>query len=69
MWLDKAGVWALAELLGGKSLVKIIQEETHTCYLGSREVRHEWGYGCGTCEACLLRQKGWREFCNRLPTS
>jgi 7-cyano-7-deazaguanine synthase len=65
MGLDKAEVWALANSLGGGVLVEIIQEHTHTCYSGSREVRHEWGYGCGSCEACRLREKGWRDFCNR----
>lgn len=63
MWLDKAGVWALAQSLGGRELVNIVLEDTHTCYLGSREVRHDWGYGCGTCDACQLREKGWRKFC------
>jgi 7-cyano-7-deazaguanine synthase len=62
MWLDKAGVWELAHSLGGQELINIILEETHTCYQGSRDVRHEWGYGCGTCDACRLREKGWREF-------
>jgi 7-cyano-7-deazaguanine synthase len=62
MWLNKAGVWKLAHSLGGQELVNIILEETHTCYLGSREVRRNWGYGCGTCDACRLREKGWREF-------
>jgi 7-cyano-7-deazaguanine synthase len=65
MWLDKAGVWALAKSLGGQELVNIVLEDTHTCYMGSREVRYDWGYGCGTCDACLLREKGWREFCCR----
>jgi 7-cyano-7-deazaguanine synthase len=65
MWLDKAGVWALAQSLGGRELVKIVQEDTHTCYEGSREFRHDWGYGCGTCPACQLREKGWREFSRR----
>src|SRR5271163_956470 len=46
MWLDKAGVWALAQSLGGQGLINIVLEDTHTCYEGSREVRHEWGYGC-----------------------
>lgn len=62
MWLSKAGVWVLAQSLGGREFVDLVREETHTCYLGSREVRHDWGYGCGTCEACKLREKGWREF-------
>jgi 7-cyano-7-deazaguanine synthase len=65
MWLDKAGVWTLAQSIGGGELVNIILEDTHTCYLGSREVRHDWGYGCGTCDACQLREKGWRKFCFR----
>jgi 7-cyano-7-deazaguanine synthase len=65
MWLDKAGVWALAHSLGGQEFVHLVQEETHTCYLGSRGIRHDWGYGCGTCDACRLREKGWREFCRR----
>ena len=34
-------------------------EHTHTCYLGDREHRHAWGFGCGTCPACDLRAKGW----------
>jgi 7-cyano-7-deazaguanine synthase len=62
MWLTKAQVWRLAHSLGGPNLVEIIRENSHTCYLGSRETRHEWGYGCGKCEACRLRKKGWREF-------
>jgi 7-cyano-7-deazaguanine synthase len=65
MWLDKAGVWELAYSLGGQQLVSMVKEDTHSCYSGSREVRHDWGYGCGTCDACRLREKGWREFCCR----
>jgi 7-cyano-7-deazaguanine synthase len=59
MWLDKAATWALAAGLGGPSLVGVIRERTHTCYLGNRTDRHAWGYGCGTCPACLLRAQGW----------
>jgi 7-cyano-7-deazaguanine synthase len=59
MWLDKATTWALAEKLGGRPLIDLILEDTHTCYLGERGARHEWGYGCGTCPACKLRAQGW----------
>ena len=52
MWLDKAQSWRLAENLGGQDFVSLIQEESHTCYLGTRQQKHEWGYGCGTCPAC-----------------
>jgi 7-cyano-7-deazaguanine synthase len=64
MRLDKAATWALAERLGGQALVDLIVEESHSCYEGVREARHEWGYGCGACPACELRAKGfaaWRD--------
>ncbi|ABI63014.2 Queuosine biosynthesis protein QueC [Granulibacter bethesdensis CGDNIH1] len=62
MWLTKAETWALADSLGGPALVALIEEETHTCYLGDRSQRHPWGYGCGECPACSLRAEGWREW-------
>ena len=62
MHVSKAGAWALAEDLGGKPLVELILEQTHTCYLGERGTRHVWGYGCQTCPACELRAKGWSEY-------
>ncbi|TXR50310.1 7-cyano-7-deazaguanine synthase QueC [Phyllobacterium endophyticum] len=62
MWLDKAETFALARDLGGQSLLNLIIEHTHTCYLGDRTQRHNWGYGCGTCPACELRANGWRKF-------
>ncbi len=62
MYLDKAQTWSLSEELGGKALVDLIVEETHTCYLGDRTQRHAWGYGCGTCPACDLRAKGYAKW-------
>lgn len=62
MWIDKAGTWGLAQDLGGDPLVDLIIEHSHTCYLGERTIRHEWGFGCGTCPACELRIKGWELF-------
>ena len=62
MWLDKAQTWELAETLGGRALVDLIVEESHTCYLGERGQRHPWGYGCGTCPACRLRADGYARF-------
>jgi len=58
VWIDKAATWAMAEALGGLALVDLIIEHTHTCYLGDREHRQAWGYGCGTCPACELRARG-----------
>jgi 7-cyano-7-deazaguanine synthase len=62
MWIDKAATWRLAEELGGKKLVDLIVEETVTCYEGDREHRHDWGYGCGKCPACVLRAAGYLRF-------
>jgi 7-cyano-7-deazaguanine synthase len=62
MKLDKAQTWAFAEQLGGEPLVKLIVDETVTCYEGDREHRHEWGYGCGECPACELRARGWSRY-------
>jgi 7-cyano-7-deazaguanine synthase len=62
MWRDKAATWALAEELGGQKLVALILEATHSCYLGNRQQRHNWGYGCGTCPACQLRRAGWERW-------
>jgi 7-cyano-7-deazaguanine synthase len=62
MWLDKAATWRLASELGGETLVDVVREETHTCYLGDRSRRHDWGYGCGDCPACDLRRRGWEAY-------
>jgi 7-cyano-7-deazaguanine synthase len=62
MWIDKADTWRLAETLGGAALVDLIIEHTHTCYLGDREHRHAWGYGCGSCPACELRARGYARY-------
>jgi 7-cyano-7-deazaguanine synthase len=62
MWLTKAQTWALAQTLGGEALVQVILEDSHTCYRGDRGERHSWGYGCGTCPACELRQGGFEDW-------
>jgi len=59
MWLDKAATWALADRLG---IVEVTVEHTHTCYVGDRTRRHDWGWGCGACPACGLRADGWRRW-------
>ena len=62
MWLDKAQTWALTDTLGGDALVDLVVEHTHSCYLGDRSHRHEWGFGCGRCPACDLRRKGYQAW-------
>jgi len=53
MQLTKAQVWAMADQLGH---LKLIQEETLTCYEGIV------GSGCGECPACRLRQQGLEQY-------
>jgi 7-cyano-7-deazaguanine synthase len=62
MWITKAATWRLAEDLGGSVLVDLIIEATHSCYLGNRGLRYEWGYGCGECPACQVRARGWTQY-------
>lgn len=62
MFIDKAKTWALAAQLGGDKFVKLIVDETVTCYEGDREHKHDWGYGCGACPACDLRAHGYEKY-------
>jgi len=58
----KAQTWGMAQAIGGEDLVDTTVEHSHTCYLGVRDQRHDWGRGCGTCPACELRAAGWSEW-------
>ncbi|QYK43837.1 MAG: 7-cyano-7-deazaguanine synthase QueC [Xanthobacteraceae bacterium] len=62
MWIDKAATFELAERIGGKPLGDLVIEETHSCYMGDRAHRHEWGYGCDDCPACKLRKAGYAKY-------
>ncbi len=62
MWIGKAETFALARAIGGDALLDLVVEETHSCYLGERTRRHDWGYGCGECPACRLRADGWAQW-------
>ena len=62
MWIDKAETFAMARELGGEKLLALVIEDTHSCYLGDRSQRHDWGYGCGECPACRLRAAGFAKF-------
>jgi 7-cyano-7-deazaguanine synthase len=62
LWIDKAATWAMADAFG---LTQIIVDDTHTCYRGDRTHRHDWGFGCGTCPACELREAGYRAWRGR----
>jgi 7-cyano-7-deazaguanine synthase len=68
MWIDKAATFAMAEDIGGAGLLALVVEDTHSCYLGDRTHRHDWGYGCGDCPACSLRAQGFATFMKRRRT-
>jgi len=68
MWIDKADTFAMAERIGGKAFLDLVIEDSHSCYLGNRTTRHDWGYGCGTCPACELRAQGFVKFVGRKKT-
>lgn len=59
MKLDKAETFLLAEKEG--CLDEVI-ELSHTCYNGDRSIEHDWGFGCGECPACNLRENGYEQF-------
>jgi len=65
MWIDKAETFALAVEIGGEAFLDLLIEDSHSCYLGDRTKRHDWGYGCGTCPACQLRAQGFAKFRDR----
>ncbi len=67
MKLTKAETWELAKTLGGQNLVDLIVRDTHTCYRGDRSKLHEWGYGCGQCDACTLRARGYHTWKENAP--
>jgi len=69
MWIDKAGTFAMAEDLGGRPLLDLVIEDSHSCYLGDRSRRHDWGYGCGTCPACELRARGFAKYTSARKTT
>ena len=61
MYLNKKETWYMAAKLGCLEQVVLL---SHTCYNGNREKFNAWGYGCGECPACKLRENGYNEFVN-----
>jgi len=56
MSMTKAQVWAFADSLG---ILDYVAQHTLTCYNGII------GRGCGTCPACVLRQRGYEAYRQR----
>ena len=62
MWLNKAQTWQMIHDIAGQSAIDLCIDYTHTCYKGVRDIKHDWGYGCGDCPACHLRKKGYEDY-------
>ena len=58
MWLTKAEEFNMAEYL---VCLNVILEKTLTCYNGVTTM-NDFGMGCGECNSCKLRKKGYREY-------
>lgn len=56
MWLDKCGVWELADELG---VFDLVRQRTLTCYHGIV------GDGCGECPSCRLRRAGLEKYLHK----
>ena len=59
MHLTKAETFKLSK---EESVLELVINESHTCYNGDHTHKHAWGYGCGTCPACILRKLGWETY-------
>lgn len=59
MYLNKKETWELADKLDCLEQVVML---SHTCYNGNRETLNNWGYGCGECPACVLRENGYTQY-------
>lgn len=59
MYMNKREIFELAENVG---FLDTVINDSHTCYNGDHTTKNDWGYGCGTCPACVLRKRGWEEF-------
>ena len=63
MWRDKAETWRLAERLGGEALVRLIVQHTHSCYLGDRNHRHDWGLWLRQlARRASYAPRGWQRY-------
>ena len=59
MHLTKAQTFELSQVEG---VLDLVIDASHTCYNGDHTHKHAWGYGCGACPACVLRQQGWESY-------
>jgi 7-cyano-7-deazaguanine synthase len=59
MNLTKSQTFKLAQ---DENCFNLVINDSHTCYNGDRDHKNDWGFGCGECPACKLREKGYNEY-------
>ncbi|MGB6328536.1 MAG: 7-cyano-7-deazaguanine synthase QueC [Halarcobacter sp.] len=57
--LTKAETFKMSEK---ENVLDIVLDYSHTCYNGNHTTKFDWGYGCGECPSCLIRESGWLEY-------
>jgi len=62
MYLNKAETFAMADIEG---CLDVVINNSHTCYNGDDKM-NTWGYGCGECPSCNIRENGWKEYINMI---
>lgn len=57
--------WEVWSLLDKYDLIDIAVKDTFTCHKNVNNY-NDWGYGCGECDACKLRKKGFYQWLNKM---
>lgn len=45
-----------------------VLSETSSCDENHDDIQHPWGYGCGSCDGCVVRWRAWDEYLQNLKT-
>jgi 7-cyano-7-deazaguanine synthase in queuosine biosynthesis len=60
---EKSDVFVLARDLN--KMVEVTRD-TNSCDLGSDDIQHPWGYGCGACAGCVRRWNAWDKYLQKI---
>ena len=59
IYMDKKRIIEVGAELGK---FDYLRENTHSCYNGVRGTLNDYGYGCGTCDCCRIRQQAYERY-------
>ena len=60
--------WEIFKLAEDLNRVVEVLDGTTSCLIGNDDIRHQWGYGCGSCDGCVRRWRAWEEHLERKKT-